>query len=304
MTDLPRASGGSPPPGHVPVLLREVLHYLALDAGQIVVDGTVGAGGHSRAILPQIGSTGVLIGLDRDPHMLHIAARALPAENCHLIQSSYADLEQVLAGRNIHAADRVLLDLGLSSVQLADEGRGFGFHSAGALDLRFDVSQGEPAWALVARSSEDELADIIERYGEEPHSRKIARKLVAVRSERPITTARELAEAVASAGAARAAAAGARHPATRVFQALRIAVNQELEQLERALADQLYKCLKPGGIAVIISFHSLEDRLVKQSFRDSKSWQILTPKPVTATNAEQRLNPRSRTAKLRAATRL
>lgn len=310
MSELPRSSGNAPLPAHIPVLLREVLSHLELEPGQIVVDGTVGAGGHSREILKVIGPGGTLIGLDRDPAMLDIAGRTLVGPNCHLIHASYAQLEHVLAtdvhlpGVDCLRADRILLDLGLSSVQLADEQRGFSFHADGPLDLRFDVSQGEPAWQLLARIGEHDLAEIIERYGEEPQSRRIARHLIEYRARHTLRTSRDLTAAVAAAGSSRQSRNAPRHPATRVFQALRIEVNQELVQLETSLRGVLHACLKPGGIAAIISFHSLEDRLVKQAFRDRELWQILTPKPVAASIAEQRANPRSRTAKLRAARKI
>lgn len=297
-------------PLHVPVLLREVLQFLHLEPGQTVVDGTVGAGGHSREILRRIGAQGRLIGLDRDALMLEIAARQLSAFPIHLQKASYAELPQVLADLGIPAVDRILLDLGLSSDQLADETRGFSFTSSGPLDLRFDTSRGEPAASLVARLDEQGLVEIFERFGEDPHSRRIARNIVASRARHPILTARDLANAVAEAvtggraGRRQERGPRARNPATRVFQALRIAVNHELEQLEAAMNGVLYDCLKSGGIAVVISFHSLEDRLVKHAFRDSNLWQLLSPRPITASLAEQRLNPRSRTAHLRAAKKL
>ena len=304
MSESPPEKGGAATPAHVPVLMREVLQHLQLESGQTVVDGTVGAGGHSREILKRIGPTGKLIGLDRDPQMLALAARTLSEfspDNYHLVHASYAQLDSALAGLHIAAADRILLDVGLSSVQLADETRGFGFQSTGPLDLRFDVTQGEPAWEFLAHVDEGELADVIHQYGEEPQSRRIARHLIEWRKKHPLRTGRDLADAVATAGASRKSAEGNRHPATRVFQALRIAVNRELEQLEIALSGVLHRALVPGGIVVVISFHSLEDRLVKQAFRETQLWHNLSPKPVTASTAEQRLNPRSRTAKLRAA---
>jgi 16S rRNA (cytosine1402-N4)-methyltransferase len=304
---------------HVPVLLKEVLQNLQLEPGQVVVDGTVGAAGHSRQIFPRIQPAGTLIGLDRDALMLEKAAHQLSAFPCHLYKASYAELPDVLAGLQIPAVDRILLDLGLSSDQLADHSRGFSFAADGPLDLRFDVTQGEPASELVARLGEQELAELFERYGEEPHSRRLARNIVEWRKQRPIRTGLDLAHAIEGAGAnERSSSHGTRpqrprspghqqragrHPATRVFQALRIAVNRELDQLEAALGGVLFNCLKPGGIVVIISFHSLEDRLVKLAFRDSKLWQPLCPKPITASPAEQRFNPRSRTARLRAAKR-
>ena len=197
------------------------------------------------------------------------------------------------------ALDGVLLDVGLSSDQLADETRGFSFHASGPLDLRFDTAAGEPAWQLIARLRENELADIIYQYGEERFSRRIARQIVAARATSPIRTAAELSDLV------RRCVPRSRDgidPATRTFQALRIAVNRELESLEKALA-RIPDRLKPGGRLAIISFHSLEDRLVKNAFRDDPRLENLTRKPIVAGEAELAANPRSRSAKLRVARR-
>ena len=289
---------------HVPVLMREVLAQLDLESGLRVVDGTVGAGGHSRRILDRIGDSGRLIGLDRDPYMLRFAASRLSVSNSHLVQASYAELRQVLNELQIERVDRILLDLGLSSDQLADAGRGFSFQAGGPLDLRFDTSRGEPAWQWLEQVDAAQLAEIIEEYGEDPFSRRIAEHLVQRRRTNPIRTAADLTEAVEEALPQHVRATARKQPATRVFQALRIAVNQELEQLDRFLGQVVDDCLEPGGRLVIISFHSLEDRRVKQALREKTRWQNLTPKPVTATASEQRANPRSRTAKLRAARKL
>lgn len=296
--------GGSSSRGkHVAVMRREVLQTLELEEGLTVVDGTVGAGGHSSDILKRIGNTGRLIGIDRDAAMLSIAAEKLTGPNVILEQESYANLETILQQHEIEGVDRILLDIGLSSVQLSDPERGFGFESTGPLDMRFDTRHGKPAWKLLERMSAEDLAALFEEYGEEPYAKKIAGTIVSRRETHPIRTASDLIEAVASALPAGLVANSRKEPATRVFQALRIAVNQELEQLDRALDEVLYSCLKPGGIAVIISFHSLEDSRVKQEFRRQERWQILTPKPVAASPSEIRGNPRSRTAKLRGARR-
>lgn len=299
-------SGDQKRPVHIPVLLREVMEQLDLSPGLVVVDGTVGAGGHSQHILKQIGTTGTLIGLDRDEMMLGFAreklgAETLPDGQCFLRQASYAELPAVLEELQIPSVDRVLLDLGLSSDQLSDETRGFGFETPGDLDLRFDTRQGIPAWQLLATLSEAELVEIMEVYGEERFSQRIASQLVQQRKTNPVRTAADLIEAVQAAMPAKALATARKNPATRVFQALRIAANQELEQLETMLDAVLPQALKPGGRAVIISFHSLEDRMVKQAFKDRYQWKNLTAKPITATQAEQRVNPRCRTAKLRVA---
>ena len=297
----------------MPVLLREVIDFLDLHSGHVVVDGTVGAGGHSQEILERIGPAGTLVGLDRDPTMLELASSALSQPNCYLHHASYADLPEVLeqingpGGTNIaeslgnRGVDRILLDLGLSSDQLADHQRGFSFSSTGPLDLRYDRSQGEPAWQLIGRLDEEKLAGILRDYGEERFSRRIARQLVSRRRTEPVRTANDLVEAVAEAIPNRFLRDARKHPATRVFQALRISVNDELAHLESALRHGLYNLLSSGGRLVVISFHSLEDRLVKHTFREQERWQILTKKPVTATPAEKRTNPRSRSAKLRAA---
>lgn len=288
---------------HQPVLLRETLSWLDLKPGQVVVDGTVGGGGHSRHILTRIGPTGTLIGLDRDPMMLAYAGEKVRGDNVHLIHSSYALLPSVLERLGRTSVDRVLLDLGLSSDQLSDSARGFGFESTGDLDLRFDVTQGRPAWRLLEEMEESDLETILKEYGEEHFSGSIARSLVWERRQKPLRTAQDLTAAVSKGIPERFLRDARKHPATRVFQALRIAVNRELEQLESLLNEGLSATLAPGGRAVVISFHSLEDRLVKNAFQDEERWQNLTSKPVQASAAEQRLNPRSRTAKLRAARR-
>ncbi len=282
---------------HVPVLLHEVLELLDLRPGQTVVDGTVGAGGHACEIHQRIQPGGRLIGLDRDPMMLAHARSVLPADGVELVQSSYAELMTVLTERGIPAIDRLLVDLGLSSDQLDDAARGFRFDSEAGLDMRFDASRGRPATELVNTLPEDALADILYQYGEERLSRRIARRIV---ERRPLRTAAQLSDAVCSA-MPKGRAWSRIHPATRVFQALRIAVNEELEQLRTLLDRELPAALAPGGRAVVISFHSLEDRMVKQAFRDRTRWESLTRKPVTAGESELQTNPRSRSAKLRAA---
>ena len=299
-------SGDQKRPIHLPVLLREVIEQLDLSPGLVVVDGTVGAGGHSEHILRRIGTEGTLIGLDRDTMMLKFAreklgVESLPKGQCYLRQASYAELPAVLEELELTSIDRVLLDLGLSSDQLGDDERGFGFESSGELDLRFDTSTGVPAWELLQTRSESELCEIFEVYGEERFSQRIASLLVKQRKTSPVKTAAELMKVVEQAIPAKALASARKNPATRVFQALRIAANQELEQLETMLETVLPQVMKPGGRAAIISFHSLEDRMVKQAFKDRAIWKNLTPKPIVATQAEQRVNPRCRTAKLRVA---
>ena len=286
---------------HVPVLLRETLQALDLSPGLTVVDGTVGGGGHSRHIYPQIQPDGILIGLDRDPRMLQHAATVVPSERSHLCHSSYHELPNVLRELKLGAVDRIVLDLGLSSDQLADRDRGFGFSTTGPLDMRFDVSQGESAAALLARATSEQIATIFHEFGEERFSRQIADQIVRQRRSSPIETASDLVAAIDSALPASIKHEARKAPATRVFQALRIAVNRELEHLQQALQHGLYESLRPGGRLVVITFHSLEDRLVKLAFRDETRWHSLHKKPISPSPQEIRINPRSRSAKLRVA---
>lgn len=296
MPDPSRDHSGGGGSVHQPVLLREVLRFLDLQPGLSVADGTVGAGGHSTHILKHITSTGTLIGLDRDAMMLTHAAKRLDAESCHLHQASYTELEDILEQLGIASVDRVLLDLGLSSDQLADDTRGFGFQTPGPLDLRFDTRGGSPAWEQIQDWDVDTLEGILKEYGEERFARRIAENIKTAN----VRTVDDVCRAVESAVPGKQLREARKHPATRVFQALRIAVNNELDHVKTMVGEVLPRCLSPGGIAVVISFHSLEDRIIKAAFR-GESWQILTPKPVTAQPMEQRLNPRARSAKLRAA---
>lgn len=288
---------------HQPVLLRETIAQLQLEPGLTVVDGTVGAGGHSRKILEQLGANGHLIGLDRDEMMLELATQNLTHGRATLVQSSYADLDRVLEGGHMTQVDRILIDLGLSSDQLAHESRGFGFQTSGNLDMRFDRAHGQPAYELLNERSATELAEIFERYGEERFAASIAEEIVRRRKTHPFRTVSDLTEAVAAAVPVREQKSSHKHPATRVFQALRIAVNDELTHLDRALSETFPRCLKAGGLLVVITFHSLEDRMVKTAFQDDQTWEILTPKPIVARPNEQKLNPRSRSAKIRTARR-
>lgn len=293
---------------HIPVLLREVIEQLDLTEGLVVVDGTIGAGGHSEQILRKIGAEGTLIGLDRDEMMLgftreKLQIEKLSTEQCQLRQASYAELPAVLEELEFEYVDRILLDLGLSSDQLEDNERGFGFESTGNLDLRFDTRTGIPAWKLLETLPESNLCEIFEVYGEERFSQRIAAHLVQQRKRGPIKTAADLTKIVRESVPSKALSSARKNPATRVFQALRIAANQELEQLQIILESILPQVLKPEGRVAIISFHSLEDRLVKQAFKNKSYWKNLTPKPIVAGQAEQRINPRCRTAKLRVAMR-
>jgi 16S rRNA (cytosine1402-N4)-methyltransferase len=285
---------------HVPVMLPEVLDGLAPCTGATIVDGTLGGGGHTRVLAERVQPGGRVIALDRDPAAIAAAGRCLGDFPVRPVQANFCDLPEVLAELDITTVDGILLDLGLSSDQLADAERGFSFSSAGPLDLRFDPMQGKPAWRLLERLSAEHLADLIYLYGEERHSRRIARAIVERRQEKPIETAAELADLV------RRCVPRSRKdridPATRTFQALRIAVNDELKSLEIALR-RLPDCLRPGGRLAVISFHSLEDRRVKEAFRDDPRLTPLARKPIVAPDEETAANPRSRSAKLRVAVR-
>lgn len=286
---------------HVSVLPAEVLHWLAPAPGQVFVDATVGAAGHALLLSEPLQPGGRLLVLDRDDVMLDVARQRLAGRPVTCVQASFDQLRQVLDDQGIDAVDGVLADLGICSDQLDDARRGFSFQQEGPLDMRMNRSLGEPASAIVKRLNERDLADLIFRYGEERHSRRIARRIVDVRQKQPLETTTQLADLVRGC-VPRPKGRAAIDPATRVFQALRIAVNDELAALE-GLLRVLPSCVKVGGRAALISFHSLEDRLVKQAFRGDK-WEALTRKPVQASDDEVRTNPRARSAKLRAARRV
>ncbi len=276
----------------------EVLASLDPQPGQILVDGTLGGGGHTELIADRVGVDGLVIAVDRD-HAAVLAARTrFVGTPVRPIQGNFCDLPELLASLNIAVVDGVLLDLGLSSDQLADAERGFSFYADGPLDLRFDTARGEPAWRLLSRLSAEHLADLLYRYGEERLSRRIARRVVEQRRVEPIRTARQFADIVRA-----AVPRDPRQridPATRSFQALRIAVNDELKSLEIALR-RLPTCVRAGGTVAIISFHSLEDRLVKNAFRENDQYEVVTRKPLRPAPAEISQNPRSRSARLRVA---
>jgi 16S rRNA (cytosine1402-N4)-methyltransferase len=288
-------------PLHVPVLLDEVIHWLDPRPGQTIVDGTLGGGGHTLALAERVGPTGLVVALDRDPAALAAAESRLAGLPVKLVAADFRELASVLVQLEMPAVDGILLDLGLSSDQLADEERGFSFDSTGPLDLRFDTSRGEPAWRWMEKRSATQLADVIYHFGEERYSRRIARAIVARQRNNPIRTARDLAEVVRR-SVGRTKGKPRIDPATRTFQALRIAVNDELGALDAALAE-FPLCLRPGGRLAVISFHSLEDRRVKEAFRDDPRYEVLTRKPLRPSAEEIRDNPRSRSAKLRVAQR-
>jgi 16S rRNA (cytosine1402-N4)-methyltransferase len=281
-------------------MLDEVLAWLAPKSGMTLADGTLGAGGHTKALAERVAPDGEVLAFDRDPAALASAEQRLKGLPIKLVHSDFADLPQVLKQLGIAAVDGVVLDLGLSSDQLADSQRGFSFDAEGPLDLRFDTTEGQPAWRLLEYSTERDLADMIYRYGEERFSRRIARRIVERRTGQPIRTAGELARLVRS--CVPRSRGHTIDAATRTFQALRIAVNEELRSLERALT-HLPDCLRVGGRVVVISFHSLEDRLVKTAFRDDPRFDVLTRKALRPTDAEIARNPRSRSARCRVAVR-
>ena len=290
--------------GHVSVLLKEAIDFLAVKPGGTYIDATVGLGGHSFELASGLGQQGRLIGLDKDPKALAIARERMrpPAgmeerwPEVELINASFARVAEFAKPNTV---DGILADLGLSSLQLADAQRGFSFQAEGALDMRMDPGAAMTAEQVVNQLSERELADLIYEFGEERRSRRIARAIVR---SRPIRTSKQLAEVVAV--AAGPMKPGLIHPATRTFQALRIFVNRELDDLKALLNEgSAPLVLKQGGRLVIVSFHSLEDRIVKDAFRDGAQhglYRVLTKKPVTAGEEEVKANPRSRSAKLRA----
>jgi 16S rRNA (cytosine1402-N4)-methyltransferase len=287
--------------GHVPVLLKEAIDFLTVKRGGTYLDATVGLGGHSYEIAKRLGAPGHLIGFDKDPAALEVARAKLTAisdserPQITLMHGSFAEAGERIAPASI---DGILADLGVSSLQLSDAARGFSFQAEGPLDMRMNPMSGETAEQVVNHIDERELADVIYEFGEERRSRRIARAIVR---SRPIRTTKQLVEVVSA--AARSMKHERIHPATRTFQALRIFVNRELDDL-RALMDAAPGVLKPGGRLVVISFHSLEDRIVKDALREGakQGWyRLLTKKPLTASEEEIDRNPRSRSAKMRAA---
>lgn len=287
---------------HIPVLANEILDLLDLQPGQIVVDGTLGGGGHTRLFAERVGPTGKVIAMDRDIVAIERARRELQDLPVLPVHANFCNLPELLEQYELPPPHAALLDLGLSSDQLADDSRGFSFNSSGPLDMRFDVERGEPAWRLIERLSEKHLADLIYQYGEERHSRRIARRLVEARND-PERGGESLKSTEMIANIVRRAIPGPRQRidgATRTFQALRIAVNEELKSLEIAL-NRYPECMHAGAKLAIISFHSLEDRRVKEAFQTNDRFATITRRVVRATETEISSNPRSRSAKLRVA---
>src|SRR3984885_887857 len=291
-------------PRHVPVLLEEVLEYLNVRPGGVVVDATLGLAGHSSEIAKRLGGRGKLIGFDRDPEAMAKAKARLEELKAELdaempevvyVAKAFSEAASEIEPGSL---DGLLADFGVSSLQLDEAHRGFSFRTDGPLDMRMDTRSGETAEQVVNQEDENELADLIYEFGEERRSRRIARAIVRAR---PITTTAELARIVSA--EAPPMKGEKIHPATRTFQALRIRVNNELGEIQ-SLLKSAGALLKPGGRLVLISFHSLEDRLVKDAFKaakDAKVFEVLTKKPVVAGEQEQMRNPRSRSAKMRVA---
>ena len=310
--------------GHLPVLVDEVIEMLAPAPGSLHIDATLGGGGHTERILEAANPNGRLLGLDADPAAIaRVQARLGPRFGDRLVlrQANFRDIGQVAPAAGFGAVDGALFDLGLSSFQLADRERGFGFRAGGPLDMRFDTSRGVPASELLASLDTAELTALFRRYGEEPKAPRIARAIVDARRVAPIATAEELAALVERALPPNPRQPRRTHPATRVFQALRIAVNEELDALQAGLAAAL-DLLRPGGRLVVLSYHSLEDRIVKRFFQAERRGcvcppelpvcvcgrnprlRLVTSPSLTPTDAEIAVNPRARSARLRAAERL
>ncbi len=300
---IPRMRAEAGPAWHQPVLGAEVLRVLQPAPGDVIVDGTAGTGGHSLLIAPRVLPDGRLIAVDRDRESLQRAqSRLVEFAPClTFVHGNFRDLPGLLADLGVPSVDGIVLDVGMSSVQVDDSQRGFSFTREGPLDMRMDRDQPLTAADVVNRWSADELEGCFARFGEERYARRIARHLVAQRQRTAFVTTTQLAQAVCGAVPA-VARHGRLHPATRIFQALRIAVNDELGALEELL-QALPLLLATGGRAVILSFHSLEDRLVKRAFAQAvqqQGWAALTKKPLRPSSAEVASNPRARSARLRA----
>ncbi|MGO9376932.1 MAG: 16S rRNA (cytosine(1402)-N(4))-methyltransferase RsmH [Dissulfurispiraceae bacterium] len=282
---------------HVPVLLSEVMGMLEIKEDGVYVDATVGLGGHASAMLERLGPRGVLIGIDRDEKALTCAVKKIGTNNVYLRKGHFSEIGEILQELKIKSVDGVLFDLGVSMLQLKDYERGFSFMSDARLDMRMDLSQKLSAWDVVNRYAEKDLQRIIQNFGEEPLFRKIAKRIVLSRQSGTIDSCAELADIVCQAYGGR----GRTHPATKTFQAIRIEVNRELDELRNGLATAL-GVLKVGGRLCVIAYHSLEDRIVKNLIRD---WgkegliKVLTKKPIVPGRDEVLRNSASRSAKLR-----
>jgi len=294
---------------HTPVMLQEILDYLDLRPGKIIVDATIGTAGHSKAILERILPGGRLIGIDRDEESLAVSKERLLefSDCCEFVHGNFVDLDTILKSLNTKKVDGVIFDLGISSFQLEDPHRGFSFQNEGPLDMRLDRNSYISAYDLVNNLNEDEISTLLWNFGQERWHNRIAHLLVQERERQPISTTLQLANIVVKAMPSRYRHRYYRiHPATRTFQAVRIAVNRELESLENAI-NKAIAVLDRGARICVISFHSLEDRIVKWSFRKAAAEnliEIVTPKPLTPKSSEVEANPLSRSSKLRVAQKL
>lgn len=288
---------------HKTVLLEETLRAVAPRSGGVYADATLGFGGHTEGLLQASSPDGVVVGLDRDEIALASAKERLApfGERVSFVHARFSELREVLTAQGHERVDGIIADVGVSSPQLDEAERGFSFARVGPLDMRMDASSGETVLELIGRLDEEELANVIFKYGEERKSRSIARSIKRAYDDGQLVTTEDLRRAIVRAVGPRRA--GGVDPATRTFQGLRIAVNHEIDELE-ALVASLPDLLVDGGVAAIISFHSLEDRVVKHAFRDDARFEPLTKKPVIAGEEESAANPRSRSAKLRAARRV
>ena len=301
---------------HVPVLLNECIECLNIKEGGIYVDGTLGGGGHSSCVLKRLNNTGKLIGIDRDSEALaHTSERLKEYSNVIYVKDNHENIKNILLNLGIDKVDGILLDLGVSSYQLDEPSRGFSYMHDAPLDMRMNKDQEFTAYDVVNKYSEERLAEIFFEYGEEKYSRSIARKIAERRKQKEVNTTFELVDIIKSAIPAKARNEK-QHPAKRVFQAIRIEVNGELVDLENAIKDAVMS-LKDGGRMLVITFHSLEDRIVKKTFENLQGkctcpsdfpkcicgfesfGKVITKKPIVATNQELENNPRSRSAKLR-----
>ena len=291
---------------HIPVLTLELVELLEPGEGMVIVDATIGGGGQASAMLERMKGKGLLIGIDRDPEAISFCRASLIsfAPNLKLFNARFSQLDEVLAQAGIEEVDRIYFDLGVSWHQLSQPERGFSFLRDGPLDMRMNPAEGEPAWKLLNQLNEKELEKIFREYGEERYSRRVAKAIVQARKQgKELKRTRQLAELVEKAvrkGKQRV------HPATRIFQAIRIYVNQEMEELKLGL-EKAFNYLRAGGRIAVISYHSLEDRLVKNFFKEREKageLKILTKKPIIPSPEEKKQNPKSRSARLRAGEKL
>jgi len=301
---------------HIPVLIKEVIHYLnCKKGGGAYIDSTLGGGGHSKAILKNIYPDGLLIGIDQDIEAIETARKELNTyfDKVKLVKDNFKNLEKILSNLKVEAVSGIIFDLGVSSHQLREKERGFSFKEDSHLDMRMDLAQKFDASILINSYTEKELTGIFEKYGEEHFSKRIARWIVIERQKKPITTTKQLADLVIRAlPKIKKRGKWRIHPATRVFQAIRIEVNQELKALEKGL-NQAIKVLEDRGRICVISYHSLEDRIVKNIFKEAEregiaqknyGLKIITKKPIRPSLEEMKKNPRARSAKLRVAEKI